>query len=183
MNSGKNSGRQGGRRDAWIMARSALCVTLVFVGTRALQFPIPLGYAHLGNTFILLAAVWFGPETGALAGGLGSALADLTSFPAWTLPTLFIKTLMGLLCGLIAGPGRESAGKRLLRRPRVFLACAAAAAEMTAGYFLFGSLMAGSFAVGALQIPGLCAEGALGIVLFYILGAALERTKVIACVR
>ena len=78
------------------IAMNALCITLVFVGTRVLQFPIPLGYAHLGNAMILLVSVYYGPKT------------------------------------------------------------------------------------GALQIPGLSAEGVVGIVLFYVLGAALEKTKVLS---
>ena len=91
--------------DASKVAVNALWIALVFLSTRFLQFPIPLGYAHLGNAMILLAAVYFGPVTGMLSGGLGSALADLTSFPGWTLPTLIIKLLMGLICGIIAGGG------------------------------------------------------------------------------
>jgi len=165
------------KSEASVIALNALCITLVFVGTRVLQFPIPLGYAHLGNAMILLVAVYYGPKTGAIAGGLGSALADLTSFPEWTIPTLFIKTLMGLLCALIAG--RHTQGLRY-RQPRVLLACLAAIAEMVLGYFIAGSVMYGSVATGVLQIPGLTAEGVIGVVLFYVMGAALERTKVLS---
>lgn len=158
------------------IALNALCITLVFLGTRVLQFPIPLGYAHLGNALILLVAVYYGPKTGAIAGGLGSALADLTSYPAWTLPTLVIKSLMGLLCALIAGAPKER-GPRW-RQPRVLLACLTATAEMIFGYFATGSALYGSVATGALQIPGLTAEGIVGIVLFYAIGVALERARV-----
>lgn len=165
------------KSEAAAIALNALCITLVFVGTRVLQFPIPLGYAHLGNALILLVAVYYGPKTGAIAGGLGSALADLTSYPAWTLPTLVIKSLMGLLCALIAGAPKER-GPRW-RQPRVFFACLAAVAEMVFGYFAAGSFLYGSVAAGALQIPGLTAEGIVGIVLFYAVGVALERTRVL----
>ncbi len=163
------------------IALNALCITLVFVGTRVLQFPIPLGYAHLGNAIILLVAVYYGPETGAIAGGLGSALADLTSFPEWTLPTLIIKTIMGLICALIAGKPKTATVR--WRQMRVFMACVAAIAEMVFGYFVFGSILYGSVATGALQIPGLTAEGVIGIALFYVLGAALEKAKVLSYAR
>ncbi len=165
------------KSEASELALNALCITLVFVGTRVLQFPIPLGYAHLGNALILLVAVYYGPKTGAIAGGLGSALADLTSYPAWTLPTLMIKTLMGLLCAWIAGT--PSGQRPHWRQPRVLLACLAATAEMIFGYFAAGSALYGSAATGALQIPGLAAEGAVGIVLFYAMSVALERTRVL----
>lgn len=159
------------------VALSALCVSLVFIGTRVLQFPIPLGYAHLGNAMILLASVYFGPATGAVAGGLGSALADLTSYPEWTLPTLIIKTIMGFLCAYFAGAPQTQTPR--VRQPRVLLASVAAIAEMIVGYFVAGSVLYGSVATGLLQVPGLAAEGVVGIVLFYLLGASLERTGVL----
>lgn len=56
---------------------NALAIALVCLSTMFLQFPIPLGYAHLGNCFILISGVFFGPVTGLLAGGIGSALSDL----------------------------------------------------------------------------------------------------------
>lgn len=158
------------------VALSAVCIALVFVSTRVLQFPIPLGYAHPGNALILLSAVYFGPVTGALAGGLGSALADLTSFPEWTVPTFIIKTLMGLLCGLIAGTTQS--GRPRVRQWRVLFAALAAIAEMVLGYVAAGSVLYGSVATGLTQAPGLAVEGAVGIILFYLLGGALERTGV-----
>ena len=60
---------------------AALGTALVCVCTRAIQIPIPLGYAHLGDFAILLFAVYFGPWVGALSAGVGSALADLLSYP------------------------------------------------------------------------------------------------------
>ncbi len=56
---------------------NALSIALVCIATMAIQIPIPLGYMHLGNTCILLVAALFGPVTGLLAGGIGSALADM----------------------------------------------------------------------------------------------------------
>ena len=43
---------------------NALAIALVCLSTMFLQFPIPLGYAHLGNCFILISGVFFGPVTG-----------------------------------------------------------------------------------------------------------------------
>lgn len=164
-------------RPASRLALNALCVALVFVATRVLQFPIPLGYAHLGNAVILMVSVYFGPASGMLAGGLGSALADLTSYPEWTLPTLIIKTLMGLLCALIAGA--EKPGVPRTRQLRVLLGCLAAVAEMVAGYVTAGSILYGSVATGLTQTPGLALEGVVGVALFYPLAKALEKTGVL----
>ena len=77
---------------------NALAIALVCLSTMFLQFPIPLGYAHLGNCFILISGVFFGPVTGLLAGGIGSALSDLlTGYAQWIIPTLIIKGIMPAL--------------------------------------------------------------------------------------
>ena len=157
------------------LTAAALGTALVCLCTRVFQFPIPLGYAHLGNCMILLFAVYFDPWVGACAGGLGSALADLLSFPAWALPTLIIKSLMGLAAAMIA---KKHGTRATVGSLRTFLAALAAILIMVAGYFVAGSILYGSVLTGATQIPGLAAEGVVGIVLFYVIAAALERAGV-----
>ena len=89
--------RQKGKESRAI-AVNALAAALVCIGTMAIQIPIPLGYMHLGNACILLMAAMFGPVTGMLAGGIGSAMADLlTGYTQWVLPTLLIKCAMGFV--------------------------------------------------------------------------------------
>ena len=154
---------------------AALGVALVCICTRVFQFPIPLGYAHLGNCMILLFAVYFDPFVGACAGGLGSALADLLSYPEWALPTLIIKCLMGLAAAVIAKKKGEPA---TFKSVRTFLAALVAIVIMVVGYFIGGSILYGSIVTGATQIPGLVAEGIVGIILFYVIAAALESTGV-----
>lgn len=154
---------------------AALGTALVCICTRVFQFPIPLGYAHLGNCMILLFAVYFDPWVGACAGGVGSALADLLSFPEWALPTLIIKSLMGLAAALIA---KKRGGQATVKSLRKGLAALTAIVIMVAGYFAAGSVLYGSVATGATQIPGLVAEGVVGIVLFYVIAAALEAAGV-----
>ena len=91
--------RQKGKESRAI-AVNALAAALVCIGTMAIQIPIPLGYMHLGNACILLMAAMFGPVTGMLAGGIGSAMADLlTGYTQWVLPTLLIKCAMGFVSG------------------------------------------------------------------------------------
>ena len=154
------------------LARTALCTAIVFVATFFIKIPIPLGYANLGNGMILLISVFFGPGVGAVAGGVGSALADLVSFPGWTIPTLIIKALMGALCGAVAD--------RRVKSLRTLAAVIAASAEMIFGYFAGGSILYGSIYTGTLQIPGLSVEALVGIAVFFIAGAALERAGVTA---
>ncbi len=73
-------------------------VALIFVLTFAIKVPVPFtrGYIHLGDSMIFIAAILFGWRVGALAGGLGSALADVVGgYAFWAIPTFIIKGIMG----------------------------------------------------------------------------------------
>jgi len=88
-----------------------LMVALVFVTTFSIKIPVPFtqGYIHAGDSMIFIAAILLGWKYGALAGGVGSALADiLGGYANWAIPTLLIKTVMGALVGWIA----QDAGER-----------------------------------------------------------------------
>ena len=101
---------------------------LVTVGTLIVQIPNPLGgYFNVGDVMIFVAALTFNPLVGGVAGGLGSAIADIIGFPLFVLPTLLIKGLEGLLAGLIADR------KSVLRD---VVAVVVAGCEMVLGYFL-----------------------------------------------
>lgn len=150
---------------------AALGAALVCIATSIIKFPIPLGYAHLGNCMILLFGVYCDPWVGAFAGGVGSALSDLLGYPEWAIPTLIIKTLMGLGVALLAKKRGEAPR---LRACRTFLAVLVGIVIMVLGYFAGGAILYGSLITGAAQIPGLAAEGVVGILLFYVIAAALE---------
>lgn len=156
---------------------NALAIALVCIATMAIQIPIPLGYMHLGNTCILLVAVLFGQTTGLLAGGIGSALADLlTGYTQWVLPTLIIKSIMGFAIGAIA----HRKGTRFhMVNIRTFLGSAAGIVIMIFGYFAAGAIMNGSIYTGWTQVPGLTLEGIIGMVVFYAIGLVLEKAHVV----
>ena len=160
---------------------NALSIALVCVSTMAIQIPIPLGYMHLGNTCILLTAALFGPTTGLLAGGIGSALADLlTGYTQWVLPTLLIKSIMGFAIGYLAW-GKEK--KLHMASVRTLLASIAGVAVMISGYTIAGAVMNGSIYTGLLQVPGLTLEGIIGMAIFYVIGFVLERANVFRLLR
>lgn len=166
------------RVDARHLAVTALGMALVCLLTMVVHIPLPAeGYAHLGNFPIFLFAAFFGPFTGFLAGGVGSAMADILSgFGHWALPTLIIKGIMGLLIGLIA-QNKNCTIK--LGTPRTFLACLAGLAEMIIGYTIAGAIMSGNIITGILAIPGYIGEGVIGILLFYIAGSALNASGIL----
>lgn len=94
------------------VALTGLMTALVLVITRAFVLPIPQtkGFFNLGEAGVYMAAVLFGPGVGALAGGIGSALADVTLGYAQYAPfTLVIKGIEGALVGMIArGSSRQA---------------------------------------------------------------------------
>lgn len=154
----------------------ALFMALVCVSTLFFKIPIPLGYAHLGNGFIFLSAVFLGNPGGIICAGIGSALADMFGgWYAWIIPTLIIKSIMG---GAISKLACSKDGKATVLSIKTGLAVLTGTVIMVLGYFIAGSILEGSLAAGAAQIPGLVGEGIVGIILFYILGTALEKAGV-----
>lgn len=153
-----------------------MSMTLVCIATMFFKIPIPLGYAHLGNAFILLGCALLGNPYAIIIGGVGSAMADLLGgYGEWILPTLLIKGLMGYVVGVIACPNLVMSK---VHSVRTALACFAGIAVMVSGYFIAGSILYGSIALGAAQLPGLLGEGIIGIVLFYVLSTAFEKLHV-----
>ncbi len=150
-----------------------LFMALICIATMFFKIPIPYGYAHLGNGFIFLAALFTGNVGAMLAAGLGSALADvLGGWYTWVIPTLLIKSVMGLVTAMILPrPFR-------IKSFRTLLAVLAGAGVMITGYTVAGSIIYGSVAAGVTQIPGLAAENAVGIILFYVIGSRLQKANV-----
>jgi uncharacterized membrane protein len=131
----------------------AVMSALVAAGTLIVRIPNPMGgYFNVGDVMIFVAALTFGPLVGGVAGGLGSAIADIIGFPLFAVPTLVIKGLEGLIAGLITN-------KKNVYRD-VF-AVVAAGAEMIAGYFLVELYLWG--VGGALaEVPANIAQIAIG---------------------
>lgn len=81
---------------------TALMTAFVFITTSIIKIPIPFtnGYIHAGDMSIFVGAILLGPFYGAIAGGLGSALADfLGGYAQWVIPTLLVKGIMGFIVG------------------------------------------------------------------------------------
>ena len=131
----------------------AIMSALVTVGTLIVRIPNPMGgYFNVGDVMIFVAALTFNPLIGGVAGGLGSAIADIIGFPLFAIPTLVIKGLEGLLASLITN-------KKNVYRDAI--AVVAAGTEMILGYFLVEVYLWGLG--GALgEIPANIAQIAIG---------------------
>ena len=86
------------------LAYGGLMAALTFISTSILAFPVAFtnGYIHLGDGFVLSCGVVLGKKYGALAAGIGSALADIyLGYASWAIPTFIIKASMAYLVGYI----------------------------------------------------------------------------------
>lgn len=114
---------------------TAVFAALVAATTMLIRMPIPAttGYFNIGEAMIFIAALLFGPVVGGLAGGVGSAIADIIGYPLFAPYTLVIKGVEGWLVGKMS--------RKTLRSD--WIACVLGGAEMVFGYlvvevFLFG---------------------------------------------
>ncbi|MBQ3588471.1 MAG: ECF transporter S component [Oscillospiraceae bacterium] len=87
---------------------------LVFVTTKFMSIPIPVGAGktslHLGNVMCILSGLLFGPVNGGLAAGIGSMIVDLTD-PLWAPEfwvTFIMKFVMGFVAGLVSHLGKQT---------------------------------------------------------------------------
>lgn len=112
----------------------AAFATLAFIGTMVIRIPIPAtgGYFNLGDTFVMAAALLYGPVVGALVGAIGPAMADAVGFPQFILATAVVKGLEGLLIGLVRPASATGAG-----RGRAIAALALGIVILVAGYYVF----------------------------------------------
>ena len=88
------------------LAAAAIFAAVTFAVTRYTVIPIPAtkGYFNLGEVAIYVAAIAFGPVVGAVAGAVGSALADVAAAaPQFALFTFVIKGIEGFIVGRLAG--------------------------------------------------------------------------------
>lgn len=137
---------------------TALLMAMVTVATMLIQVPVPAtkGFINIGDTIIFVAALLVGPRAGLIAGGLGSALADVISgYAVWAPWTLVIKGLEGLIAGLI---GFAAFRKAKGLPPRAILGLALGAAWMVGGYYIAGSVLVG-YQAALVEVPGNLLQG------------------------
>lgn len=159
------------------LAVTGIFTALVTVATIVLQIPMPStnGYVNFGDTIIFIAAVLFGPIVGGVAGGLGSALADLITGYAYYAPfTLVIKGLEGLLCGLILKALFKKRADGGITKVFSLVAMITASIIMVAGYYLAGIVLTGSAAASLASVPGNLIQGSVSTLCAYLILFALK---------
>lgn len=136
------------------LAYAALFAALAYIGFQFFRFDIAVGGEktafHLGNTFVVLAALFLGGTWGGMAGAVGLTIADFTAGYVTSAPkTFFLKLCIGLIVGLVAHTifhiSRAQSAKKILRTAIIASICGMVfniIADPLVGYFykqyLFG---------------------------------------------
>lgn len=137
------------------LALGGVFIALIYVTTVFFQIPVPPGVWNIGDTFIFVCSFFMGPAVAGIAGGLGSALADISSPYAVYAPfTLIIKGLEGLLAGYFVMMFLKG-GLRLLSPWKLVFAFLLAALIMPTGYFLADTYLYGQGTALTQLIPNL----------------------------
>lgn len=158
------------------LAISALLTSIVCVATFVVKIPSPAtnGYFNLGDCFVLLSGFVLGPVYGALAAGLGSALADILSgYMQYAPATFVIKTLMAVAAYFFA--------KALAKKPLIGKILSGIAAEtiMVLGYFGYEAIILGYGIAAAGSIFSNVMQGIVGIIAGIAVTTAIEKNKTI----
>lgn len=158
------------------MTTSALFIALTCIATMIIKLPTPGtgGYVHLGDAFVILSGILLGPIYGAVAGGIGSALADLLSGYFIYVPiTLIVKALMAAGVGLIYHKFAKNLHKSFVK----CILCGGYATILVAGgYLFFESFLYGSAALAS--VPANFGQGFSGLVISTILLPILQKLRI-----
>lgn len=154
-----------------IIVTTALLAALACAATMVIRIPSPTGgYMNLGDTVVLLGSFLLGPWYGALAGGVGSAMADaLSGYVVYVPATLIIKAVMAILAGLLY--------RGLKEKPSgMVFSAVAGELPMVAGYWLFDALLLHSFTGSTAGIPSNLVQAGFGVAASVFLAAALRKS-------
>ncbi len=157
---------------------AGLMMAMIVVATMMIVIPSPGGYIHLGDAMIFLAVLILGWRYGAVAAGVGSALADiLVGYAAWAPWTLVIKGIMAAVMGLFILKAMQKPGKTILGVPVYqLLGMILAGLFMVVGYYIAQGIIYGNFIAAAVGIPLNIVQFSVGTMIATVLAAALYKT-------
>lgn len=129
----------------------------------------PNGYIHLGDALIYLAAALLPAPYAMAAGAIGGGLADLLTAPMWAPATIIIKILIVI-------PFTSKHNKLLAKRN--LIAPVIAMLITITGYYFAELILYGKETAFLVSVTSNSIQGLGSAAVFYILGAALDKTGV-----
>ncbi|BCZ45024.1 hypothetical protein psyc5s11_10910 [Clostridium gelidum] len=155
------------------LTKMGLMAALVFLGTFFIKIPSISGYTHLGDCMIFVSVLILGWRKGAVAGGIGAALADLLGgYTQWIIPTLFIKAIMAMIMGIMT--------EKLFPNLRFgwLIGATVGGIFQIAGYTFVRILLYGT-AMGFVELPMLIIQTVSGVALSLVLVTTLLQSNII----
>lgn len=147
---------------------AALFAALIFVLTFFVKIPTAIGYIHLGDLAIYLAASLLPTPYAMAAAGIGAGMADLVGGYGVYVPVTMVVKMLLALC--FTSKGEKVLNVRNL--VAVFICCGIT----VFGYFAFKIFYYGAAAYASM-IPNLIQAGASGI-LYLVVGAAFNKSNI-----
>ena len=161
---------------------AGVMAAMVFVFTFTFKVPVgSMGYAHLGDAFIIVSVWILGGKRAWIPAALGAGLADLaTGYVIWILPTAIVKMLFALTIFLIA--------EKIFKCKTIgyVLGVIAAAAVHIVGYSLAWYIIGGAAGLTGAIIPLVIQTAigaALGTIMLIMLNSAGAGKKLKSMVR
>ncbi len=157
------------------LVTGALFASIICAATFIIKIPSPAtnGYFNLGDCFVILAGLLLGPVYGALAAGIGSALADIIAgYVQYAPATFVIKAVMALSVCLIIRLFKNK--NNLLAK---ILSGITAEAIMVLGYFGYEAVILGYGLSAAGSIISNVLQGLVGIVASTVIISAINKSN------
>lgn len=153
-----------------LMCLAGVLAAVVFVLTAYLHIPSHTGYTHIGDGVIYIAACLLPFPYAVAVGAIGALLADcLTGFAIWAPASVIIKTAT-VLC--------FTCRKDKMINVRNVLGLIPAGVLCVGGYYLYDSLITGSFIAPLSGIPGYITQWVLSSAVFIALGIVFDKINV-----
>jgi uncharacterized membrane protein len=157
---------------AFKISSIAVLSAIVAIFTIVVRIPIAptKGYVNLGDVAIYFTAFIMGPVSALIAGGLGTAFADILSgYGQWAPISFVVHGLQGLIVGLIY----TKVVKKNIVITSIFCFLAGTVI-MATGYFISSAFIVGAQAA-LVEVPGNVLQNVAGIFGGTILAQAVQK--------
>ena len=167
-----------------IFVTTAMMTAMVMIATTFFKIPNAMGYIHLGDGFVLLAAIILPKKYACFAGGVGAGLADIYGgYAVWAPWTLVIKIVMVLIVQLFFDflTKRASNGKHIAKIAGIpfaeLFAYVLAVIWTVSGYYIAQGFISGNWIAPVADVPGNVLQAAVGSVIAILVSVTLGKTS------
>ena len=167
-----------------IFVTTAMMTAMVMIATTFFKIPNAMGYIHLGDGFVLLAAIILPKKYACFAGGVGAGLADIYGgYAVWAPWTLVIKIVMVLIVQLFFDflMKRASNGKHIAKIAGIpfaeLFAYVLAVLWTVSGYYIAQGFISGNWIAPVADVPGNVLQAAVGSVIAILVSVTLGKTS------